>query len=118
MTGANLSTSAADGQSVVSLRRLDTEGLHFKDTSNRTLILRGVNLAGSAKVPRGRPLHVLDGFWESAEEDGRSESISYVGQTLNVEDGTADQHLARLKGWGFNCIRYVCTWEALEHEGP
>lgn len=123
---------------------------HFKDTSGRTLILRGVNLCGSAKVPRGHPQHVLEDFWESAEQDGlRSSSapplhidpskstdssldssgslyrqarsppgISYVGQTLDLEDGSADIHLTRLRQWGFNVVRFVTVWEALEHQGP
>lgn len=129
---------------------------HFRDTSGRTLILRGVNLCGSAKIPRGHPHHVLEDFWESAEQDSirtlnqssstknydssqsnesssssgslyrqnlvkndeKRGGISYVGQNLNLEDGSADLHLTRLRQWGFNVIRFVTVWEALEHRGP
>ena len=83
----------------------------FVDNHGRTLLLRGVNLSGSDKAPVNRPSHVLDQIGESGGE-------SFVGRPLNLEDGSADVHLARLRGWGFNMIRYVVAWEALEHEGP
>ncbi|KAJ3082648.1 hypothetical protein HDU99_002038 [Rhizoclosmatium hyalinum] len=30
----------------------------------------------------------------------------------------ADEHFARLKGWGLTFVRLLVTWEALEHSGP
>lgn len=87
---------------------------HFRDTAGRTILLRGINLTSSAKTPVGQPGAQLDGFWEHAK-DG---DMSFVGRVLDLEDGKVDQHLERLRGWGFNCLRYVITWESIEHEGP
>ncbi|EIM82341.1 glycoside hydrolase [Stereum hirsutum FP-91666 SS1] len=107
------SVSPATGQPVPPHYIHTTDG-QFVDSSGRTLLLRGVNLSGSSKAPVGEPSYVLDGFWEDAEGKGKS----FVGRPLNLEDGTADVHLARLRGWGFNVLRYPVLWEALEHEGP
>ncbi|THH21490.1 hypothetical protein EW146_g111 [Bondarzewia mesenterica] len=107
------SISPATGNPV-SPNLIHTTDGEFVDGSGRTLLLRGVNLAGSSKAPVGEPSYILNGFWEDAEQEGKS----FIGRPFNIDDGSADIHLSRLRGWGFNLLRFPVTWEALEHEGP
>jgi hypothetical protein len=90
---------------------IHTQGQWFKDEFNRTLMLRGVNLGGSTKVPftpNGATFND-EGFYDT-------KNISFVGRPFPLAE--ADEHYARLKAWGFNFIRFLITWEAIEHAGP
>ncbi|RPB23048.1 glycoside hydrolase [Terfezia boudieri ATCC MYA-4762] len=92
-------------------RFLQIEGTLFKDEHNRQVTLRGVNLAADAKFPArpNQPSHIAGDFFDG-------DNVSFVGRPFPYEE--ADVHLRRIRGWGFNTVRYLFTWEAIEGKGP
>ncbi|EZF33803.1 hypothetical protein H109_01591 [Trichophyton interdigitale MR816] len=91
--------------------RLRVEGNVFRDPHNREVILRGINLDATAKYPRipDVPSHEINGFFDA-------DDVSFVNRPFTLED--SHTHFSRLKKWGYNHIRYVFMWEAIEHAGP
>jgi hypothetical protein len=90
---------------------IKTDGKWLKDEHGRTLILRGVNLGGSTKVPT-KPNGATwnqEGFFDHR-------NVSFVGRPFPLEE--ADEHFTRLREWGFTFLRFLVTWEAIEHDGP
>lgn len=93
------------------LLHLHIDGKVFRDSHNREVTLRGINVAGDAKYPKSPdlPSFVSDKFFEG-------DDVSFVGRPFSLED--AHMHFKRLRKWGYNTIRYIFTWEAIEHSGP
>ncbi|MEE8356824.1 MAG: cellulase family glycosylhydrolase, partial [Anaerolineales bacterium] len=87
------------------------DGSKIKDECGRTLMLRGVNLGGSSKVPftPNGATHCNEGFFDH-------KNVSFVGRPFPLQE--ADEHFERLKAWGFTFIRFLVTWEGIEHGGP
>ena len=93
---------------------LCTPDMFFRDGYGRAVILRGINFSASNKAPLNEPTQEQRTLWKQ----GEAGTASFVGQCVGLEDGSADVHLRRLRSWGFNNLRYIFTWEAIEHAGP
>lgn len=91
--------------------RLTIEDGKFVDGYGRQVILRGINVAGDAKFPStpNQPSQNGDDFFDG-------DSVKFHARPFPRED--AHIHFARLKRFGYNSIRYVFTWEAIEAAGP
>jgi len=89
---------------------IDVRGENFIDLSGRQVILRGVNLGGDCKLPWP------DGGTDKPSDFSDHRTVSFVGRPFPIEE--ADEHLRRIADWGFNVLRLLVTWEAVEHAGP
>ena len=95
---------------------ITTEGLDgwFRETSNlqRIILLRGVNFGASTKIPSSNAAtHIKNADFYSDHT-----KVSFVSRPCPLNE--ADEHFARIASWGFNVLRLLITWEAVEHEGP
>ena len=91
--------------------KIHISGHSFLDSFKRQVFLRGVNLAGSSKVPftPNEATHLPTDF-------SNHKDVSFIGRPFPLEE--AEEHFSRLQHWGFNTLRLLTTWEAIEHSGP
>ncbi|KAK4198807.1 glycoside hydrolase superfamily [Triangularia verruculosa] len=91
--------------------RLIIENAKFRDQHGRQITLRGINVAGDAKYPNvpEQPSHIAENFFDG-------DNVRFTGRPFPKEE--AHLHFSRLKRCGYNTIRYVFTWEAIEAAGP
>jgi aryl-phospho-beta-D-glucosidase BglC (GH1 family) len=91
--------------------RLHIEKNWFVDEYGRRILLRGVNFTASSKIPvkPNGSTHIKTDFRDHRD-------VSFIGRPIKL--GEAEEHFTRLKHWGFNCLRFLITWEAIEHAGP
>jgi hypothetical protein len=68
-------------------------------------------MAGDAKYPSNpdQPSHIPEDFFDG-------DNVNFHSRPFPRED--AHLHFSRLKRWGYNTIRYIFTWEAIEAAGP
>ena len=91
--------------------KLHTEKEWFVDKYRRKILLRGVNFTASSKIPvhPNSATHIKTDFKDHKD-------VSFIGHPVSLKE--AEEHFIRLKHWGFNCLRFLVTWEAIEHTGP
>ncbi|KAI9486717.1 MAG: glycoside hydrolase superfamily [Benjaminiella poitrasii] len=91
---------------------MELNGRWFSDPkTKRTVLFKGINLGGGTKLPVGIPSHERNGYWVDYDR-----KVNFVGRPFPLDE--TDEHLQRLVNYGFNLLRFIITWEAVEHEGP
>lgn len=89
---------------------LAIDGRWFRDQHGRARWLRGINFGGDTKVP------TIGGHTYLPTDFADHRTVSFVGRPAPLDE--VDAHFARMRHWGFNCLRLLTTWEAVEHGGP
>lgn len=106
-----------DTNTILPCEPLHVEDGHLVDALGRKRVLKGINVDSAMKFPTKPSMPSYEG--NSLDPDSvffDGDNVSFVGRPFPLEE--AELHLNRIKSWGFNVIRYLLTWEAIEHAGP
>ncbi|CAN3353692.1 ergosteryl-beta-glucosidase [Diutina catenulata] len=106
-----------DSNSIVEISPLAVKDGELVNAHGNYVSLKGINLDAAMKLPVSPVSASYQG--DSSDPDNvffEGDTVSFVGRPFPLED--AHEHFMRIKGWGYNTIRYLLTWEAVEHEGP
>lgn len=85
--------------------------------TGRKVTLKGINVDSQMKLPATPYMPSYEGDCTDPDNiffDG--DNVSFVGRPFPLQE--ARMHLQRIKDWGYTTIRYLITWEAMEHAGP
>ena len=85
----------------VSTRDFVKDGIWFRDTQDRFVLFRGVNFASRSKLPPYLPVSPLH-------------RKSITSQELKAELRSIEPEIKRLAELGFNIIRLLVIWKAIE----
>lgn len=91
--------------------RLTIEDGQFRDAHGRQVVLRGINCAADAKFPStpDQTSYVGEDFFEG-------DNVKFHARPFPLSE--AHEHFSRLRRYGYNSLRYIFTWEAIEAAGP
>ncbi|CDF88136.1 BN860_03136g1_1 [Zygosaccharomyces bailii CLIB 213] len=87
----------------------------FVDGQGRVMQLRGVNLDPTVKIPM-KPFLPTYNIEEDKIYYGKADEVDFKGHPMPVAE--LEAHVTRIRSLGYNTVRYLFSWEALEHEGP
>ncbi|HOV46525.1 MAG: cellulase family glycosylhydrolase [Spirochaetes bacterium] len=82
---------------------------YIHDDDGTVVFFRGCNLGGDSKIPT-----IPDGSTHLKDSLRLDGEITFLNRPFPLNE--ADYHFKILKDWGFNFLRFVVTWEAIEPE--
>lgn len=115
--GESLAVVENDAACILECQPLHVENGDLVDPEGRRRILKGINVDLALKLPMVPNMPSYAGNSSDAGDiffDGQH--VSFVGRPFPLEQ--AEVHLERIKSWGYNTIRYLVCWEAIESQGP
>ncbi|KAH3678132.1 hypothetical protein WICMUC_001696 [Wickerhamomyces mucosus] len=89
---------------------------NFLDSKGRIVQLRGINLDAGSKFPKTPYLPSYIPLKDQNSIFFNGDEVSFFGRPFPLLE--VSKHILRLKNLGYNIIRFIITWEAIEHKGP